>query len=42
MPEETLRLVAKDVTGPVIPGAGHFVPEEVPQALTKALLDFLR
>lgn len=42
MPEETLRMVATDVTGLVIPGTGHFLPEEAPQELSKAVLDFLR
>ncbi|KDN78060.1 hydrolase [Streptomyces olindensis] len=41
-PAEDMRKVATDVTGLVIPGAGHLLPEEAPQALTKALLDFLR
>ncbi|MYS92302.1 MULTISPECIES: alpha/beta fold hydrolase [Streptomyces] len=42
MPEETMRLVAPDVTGLVIPGAGHFLPEEAPEEVSRALLDFLR
>ncbi|KOV92898.1 hydrolase [Streptomyces sp. NRRL B-3648] len=42
MPEEVMRMVATDVTGLIIPAAGHFLPEEAPQALTTALLDFLR
>ncbi|MET7355799.1 alpha/beta fold hydrolase [Streptomyces mirabilis] len=40
-PEEVMRLLATDVTGLVIPGVGHFLAEEAPEALTKALLDFL-
>ncbi|MFI6741238.1 alpha/beta fold hydrolase [Nonomuraea sp. NPDC050451] len=40
-PAEDMRKVATDVTGLVIPGSGHFLAEEVPQALTKALLGFL-
>ncbi|WP_030949956.1 alpha/beta fold hydrolase [Streptomyces sp. NRRL S-646] len=40
-PREVMRLLATDVTGLVIPGAGHFLAEEAPEALTKALLDFL-
>ncbi|GAA3793922.1 alpha/beta fold hydrolase [Streptomyces phyllanthi] len=40
-PEEVMRLLATDVTGLVIPGGGHFLAEEAPEALTKALLDFL-
>ncbi|MFJ9736604.1 alpha/beta fold hydrolase [Streptomyces sp. NPDC101166] len=42
MPEETMRMVATDVTGLVIPEAGHFLPEEAPAELGQALLDFLR
>ncbi len=37
-----MRMVATDVTGLVIPGAGHFLPEEAPDALGNAVLDFLR
>ncbi|MFE4825056.1 alpha/beta fold hydrolase [Streptomyces sp. NPDC056704] len=40
-PEEVMRLLATNVTGLVIPGSGHFLAEEAPEALTKALLDFL-
>ncbi|MFI5798957.1 alpha/beta fold hydrolase [Streptomyces sp. NPDC051677] len=40
-PADDMRKVATDVTGVVIPGSGHFLAEEVPQPLTKALLDFL-
>ena len=40
-PEEVMRLLATNVTGLVIPGVGHFLAEEAPEALTKALLDFL-
>lgn len=40
-PAEDMRKVATDVTGVVLPGSGHFLAEEVPQPLTKALLDFL-
>ncbi|MEO3875189.1 alpha/beta hydrolase [Nonomuraea sp. B12E4] len=39
--ETVMRLVATDVTGLVIPGAGHFLPEEAPAAVVKALLEFL-
>jgi pimeloyl-ACP methyl ester carboxylesterase len=39
--EHVVRQVAEDVTGLVIPGAGHFLLEEAPDAITKALLDFL-
>jgi pimeloyl-ACP methyl ester carboxylesterase len=39
---ESLRPYFSDVTSLVIPDAGHFVPEEQPEALAKALLAFLR
>ncbi|WP_075779887.1 alpha/beta fold hydrolase [Streptomyces acidiscabies] len=42
LPEQVMRAAASDVTGLVIPGAGHFLPEEAPEALTGAVLDFLR
>lgn len=37
----TLRAFATDVSGVVIPGAGHFIPEEQPAALAAALDGFL-
>ncbi|WP_405743193.1 alpha/beta hydrolase [Streptomyces sp. NBC_00028] len=40
-PADEMRKVATDVTGVVLPGSGHFLAEEVPVPLTKALLDFL-
>jgi pimeloyl-ACP methyl ester carboxylesterase len=39
--EASLRRVATDVRGAVIPECGHFVPEEAPEALSHLLLDFL-
>ncbi|MAI47229.1 MAG: alpha/beta hydrolase [Hyphomicrobiaceae bacterium TMED74] len=39
--EESLRRVANNVRGEVIPECGHFVPEEQPEKLTALLLDFL-
>lgn len=39
---EVMRLVATDVRGLVIPGVGHFLPDEAPAEMTAALLDFLR
>jgi pimeloyl-ACP methyl ester carboxylesterase len=39
-PEQSLRRVALDVRGLVIPDCGHFVPEEQPEMLTNALLAF--
>ncbi len=38
--EQSLRRVANFVEGAVIPEAGHFVPEEQPEALAQLLLDF--
>lgn len=38
--EEMMREVAADVTGLLVPGAAHWIPEENPAALTRALLDF--
>ena len=38
--EQSLRRVAADVRGAVIPECGHFVPEEQPAAFNKLLLDF--
>jgi pimeloyl-ACP methyl ester carboxylesterase len=32
-PEASLREIAADVTGPVVPDSGHLVPQEQPQAL---------
>ncbi|MFE9445311.1 alpha/beta fold hydrolase [Streptomyces sp. NPDC006602] len=40
--EQVMRQVAGDVTGLVVPGSGHFVTEEAPDAIAKALLDFFR
>lgn len=39
--EEQLRQVADDVRCAVIPGCGHFVPEETPYALLALLTPFL-
>jgi len=39
-PEESLRRVATDVRGAVVPECGHFIPEEQPEALARLLLDF--
>jgi len=38
-PEASLKLIADDVTGAVVPDCGHFVPEEQPEALAALLLD---
>jgi pimeloyl-ACP methyl ester carboxylesterase len=38
---DAMRLVADDVKGVVIPGAGHFVAEEAPDEMLAVLADFL-
>ena len=38
--EASLKRVATDVRGVVIPECGHFVPEEQPEAVSRLLLDF--
>jgi pimeloyl-ACP methyl ester carboxylesterase len=38
---ESLAPCFRDITAVVIPGSGHFVPEEQPGALAEALLSFL-
>jgi pimeloyl-ACP methyl ester carboxylesterase len=40
-PELLMRIVANDVQGVVIPGAGHFVAEEAPEQVLAALAEFL-
>lgn len=40
-PEQSLREIADDVQGIVVPDSGHFVPEEQPQVLAEHLLRFL-
>jgi pimeloyl-ACP methyl ester carboxylesterase len=40
--EQSLRRVADDVTGVVIPDCGHWIPEEQPELLLDALLPFLQ
>lgn len=42
IPLETMRSVATDVRGGILPDAGHFVPEECPEALLEYLIPFLR
>jgi pimeloyl-ACP methyl ester carboxylesterase len=37
----TMKLVATDVRGVTIPGAGHFVPEESPTEVAQAILKFV-
>jgi pimeloyl-ACP methyl ester carboxylesterase len=39
---EDLRLVATDVTGGVVPGSGHSIIEENPQATSHLVMEFLR
>jgi pimeloyl-ACP methyl ester carboxylesterase len=40
-PAQTMRLVADDVHGVVLAGAGHWVAEQAPEQLLEALTDFL-
>jgi pimeloyl-ACP methyl ester carboxylesterase len=40
-PNSSMKAVANDVQGLVIPGAGHFLAEEAPAQLLAALTDFL-
>lgn len=40
--EEMMREVAEDVTGLRVAGAAHWIPEENPAALGRALVDFLK
>lgn len=40
--EETVRTIADDVTGAVLPGVGHYLPEEAPEALLELMNNFLR
>ena len=40
--EHTMRAVAKDVVGVVIPGVSHFIPEEAPDAYLTELLKFFQ
>jgi len=40
--EQSLRRVAEDVTGVIVPDCGHWIPEEQPELLLDALLPFLR
>jgi pimeloyl-ACP methyl ester carboxylesterase len=39
-PLESLRLIAPDVRGGVVPDCGHFMPEEQPELLAARLLEF--
>ena len=39
-PEASLKVIADDVTGAVVPDCGHFVPEEAPCLLANRLLAF--
>ena len=39
-PEESLKRVAANVRGVVVPDCGHFIPEEQPEILARLLLDF--
>jgi pimeloyl-ACP methyl ester carboxylesterase len=37
---ETMKTVAQDVRGDVIPNCGHYIPEEAPDFLAKEMLAF--
>jgi pimeloyl-ACP methyl ester carboxylesterase len=39
---EQAKLVASDVKGVVVPGAGHWLMEEAPQTVIPAIIDFLK
>jgi len=41
-PEMALRALADDVRGQIIPEAGHWLAEEQPEHLARALIDFVR
>jgi pimeloyl-ACP methyl ester carboxylesterase len=41
MVEDTMRLVAEDVQGLVIPDCGHWLAEQAPEAMLAALMTFL-
>jgi pimeloyl-ACP methyl ester carboxylesterase len=36
------KMVASDVRGQVVTGSGHWLMEEAPKTVIRALLDFLR
>jgi len=38
---EQVNLVASDVRGQVVPGSGHWLMEEAPNAVIPAIIDFL-
>jgi pimeloyl-ACP methyl ester carboxylesterase len=38
---EQAKLVASDVRGQVVAGAGHWLMEEAPQTVIPAILDFI-
>jgi pimeloyl-ACP methyl ester carboxylesterase len=39
---EDLRFVATDVTSGIVPGSGHWIMEENPQATIRLVMEFLR
>jgi len=41
-PEQSLRRVADNVIGLIAPESGHFIPEEQPEFVAAALLDFFK
>ena len=38
---EQTRLMASDVRGQVVPGAGHWLMEEAPNTVIPAIIDFV-
>jgi pimeloyl-ACP methyl ester carboxylesterase len=38
---DDLRFVASDVTSGIVPGSGHWIMEENPQATIKLVVEFL-
>jgi pimeloyl-ACP methyl ester carboxylesterase len=39
--EQMMLEVAENVTGMVVPGAAHWIPEEAPEVFSAAMLEFL-
>lgn len=39
-PEQSLRRIADNVTGLIVPDSGHFIPEEQPKFVAEKLLEF--
>ncbi len=39
--QKMVEPVAADLRTEIVPGSGHFVPEEAPEAVARLLLEFL-